>query len=78
MCVSNELCTEITIALLLARGETDLEMVRLKEILLEVHSVTQQMAEVERKLGHRWRMRGQRRGALDQKPGISKTKNLSV
>ena len=53
MCVSNELCSEITVALLLARGKTNLDLSRLKEILIEVHSVMQRMAEVERKAEHR-------------------------
>lgn len=66
MCVSNELCSEITMALLHARSETNLEMARLKEILLEVHSVMQQMAEVERKVGHRSRRWDQRSEGLDQ------------
>ena len=48
MCVSNELCSEIAMALLLARGKTDLEITRLREILIEVHAVMQRMAEVER------------------------------
>ena len=66
MCVSNELCSEITMALLLTRGETGLELARLKEILLEVHSVTQQMAEVERAVGHRSRKRDPRTEGSDQ------------
>ena len=40
-------------ALLIARTNTGLELVELKEILLEVHAVMQQMAEVERAVGHR-------------------------
>lgn len=57
MCVSNELCSEIAMALLLARNKTDLELVQLKQILIEVHSVMQQMAQVERAVGHRSRRR---------------------
>ena len=60
MCVSNELCSEIAIALLVARGKTEVELMRLKEILIEVHSVMQRMAEVERVVGHRLRKRYER------------------
>jgi len=65
MCVSNELCSEITMALLVARSRTDLEMSRLKEILIEVHDVIQQMAEVERKVGHRSMRRHEQYDGLD-------------
>ena len=60
MCVSNELCSEIAIALLVARGKTQAELIRLKGILIEVHSVMQRMAEVERVVGHRSRKRYER------------------
>ena len=47
MCISNELSSEIAIALLVTKDKTDLELRRLKQIVMEVHAVLQQMAEVE-------------------------------
>lgn len=64
MCVSNELCSEIAIALLVARGKTEAELVRLKQILIEVHSVMQRMAEVERVVSHRSRKRYERESEI--------------
>ncbi len=55
MCISNELSSEIAVALLVTKDKTDLELRRLKQIVIEVHSVLQQMAEVERAAGRRAR-----------------------
>lgn len=55
MGISNELCSEIAVAHLVARHRSDLELMRLKEIVIEVHAVLQQMAEVERATGNRLR-----------------------
>lgn len=54
MCISNELCTEIAVALLATSDKTDLELLQLKEIVIEVHAVLQQM-EVEQSVGDRLR-----------------------
>lgn len=55
MCISNELCSEIAVALLVTKGKSDQELMRLKEIVVEVHAVLQQMAEVERAASRRVR-----------------------
>lgn len=55
MCISNELCSEIALALLVTRDKSDLELTRLKEIVIEVHLALQQMREVERAVGGRLR-----------------------
>ena len=55
MCISNELCSEIAVALLVTRDKSDLELTRLKDIVIEVHAALKQMREVERAVGGRLR-----------------------
>jgi hypothetical protein len=55
MCISNELCSEIAVALLVTKEKSDCDLTRLKEIVLEVHATLQQMREVERAIEGRSR-----------------------
>ena len=55
MCISNELCSEIAVALLVKKEESDSDLTRLKEIVIEVHATLQQMREVERAIEGRSR-----------------------
>ena len=55
MCISNELCSDIAVALLVTKDGSDLELTQLKEIVLEVHTALQQMTEVEGAVGGRLR-----------------------
>lgn len=52
MCLSNELCTEIAVALLAARNNSNLDLAQLKEIVMEVHVALQKVNQVERKTRH--------------------------
>jgi hypothetical protein len=51
MCISNELCTEIAVALLATREDSNLDLAQLKEIVIEVHAVLQRMNQFERGTG---------------------------
>lgn len=53
MCISYELCSDIAAALLVTKGRSELELTRLKEIVIEVHTALQRMSEVERVIGDR-------------------------
>lgn len=54
MCLSNELCTEIAVALLATRENSNLDLAELKEIVMEVHAALQKMNQnqVERRIRH--------------------------
>lgn len=58
MGLSNELCSEIAVALLVTRDKSDLELMELKEIVFQVQAALQQMTEVERAAGDRLRSPG--------------------
>lgn len=56
MCISNELCTEIAVALLATRENSKLNLAELTEIVMEVHAALQKMDQGERGT-HRGRKR---------------------
>ena len=47
MCISTELSSEIAVALLTNKDKSDAELKRLKDIVLEVYAVLQQMDDVK-------------------------------
>jgi hypothetical protein len=53
MCISNELCTEIAVALLATRENSKLDLAELKEIVMEVHAALQKMEQNQRRTRRR-------------------------
>jgi hypothetical protein len=59
MTVSHELDSEIAVALLAAGDKSNTELKDLEEIVFKVHSLLQEMSEMERTLRHRSRFASQ-------------------
>jgi len=55
MCISNELCSDIAVALLVTKDGSDLELTQLKRDCARGSTALQQMTEVERAVGGRLR-----------------------